>query len=58
MAPIVTACTQFINDVKQIPKVHVAVASSGLQPKFLYIGTRKMAPPKPNPLNIPAPMLL
>jgi hypothetical protein len=41
----------------QIPKEQVAVAYKGLQPKFLYIGTKNMPPPKPNPLKIPAKIL-
>lgn len=57
MAPIDTACKQFINEVTQIPKAQVAVASRGLQPKLRYIGTKKIPPPSPNPLNIPAPIL-
>lgn len=47
-----------MKEVRQIPKAHVEVASRGRQPRFRYIGTKKMPPPRPKPLKIPAPMLI
>jgi len=49
---------QLMKDVMKIPKAHVAVAYNGLHPKFRYIGTKNIPPPRPNPLKIPAAMLI
>lgn len=57
IAPILTAITQLTNEVMKMENEEVEVASKGLHPSFLYIETRKLPPPRPNPLKIPELML-
>lgn len=51
-------CIQFINDVMNMHREQVEVACKGLNPVDLKAGTKIIPPPNPNPLKIPAPMLL
>jgi len=55
--PIKIAWRQLIVAVVKIVKVQVAVACKGFNFKCLNIGTKKIPPPKPKPLNIPAQKL-
>lgn len=56
--PMKITCRTFINELMHTIKAVVEVAWTGDSFSFLSIGTKKIPPPKPKPVKIPAQKLL